>query len=91
MKHWFAVAVMAGSATTFGAHAAPEQPQPVDIATARASLNGRWEGQKSHDPINACQTMERFLGSEYNRENGRWTETLFIDGRLANRPSCPRE
>jgi hypothetical protein len=47
--------------------------------------------EKSHDPISACQAMERFLGSEYNRENGRWTETLFIDDRLVNRPSCPRE
>jgi len=35
--------------------------------------------------------MERFLWSEYNRENDRWKETLFIDDFPAHRPSCPRE
>jgi hypothetical protein len=47
--------------------------------------------EKSHDPISACQAMEHFLWNEYNRENGRWAETLFIDERPTNRPSCPRE
>ena len=47
--------------------------------------------EKSHDPISACQAMERFLWSEYNIENSRWTETFFVDGRSTNRPSCPRE
>lgn len=31
-------------AITANAQATPEQTQPVDIAAARASLNGRWEG-----------------------------------------------
>jgi hypothetical protein len=47
--------------------------------------------EETRDPIRACQAMERFLSSEYTRENGRWIETLFIDDRLTNRPSCPRE
>lgn len=47
--------------------------------------------EKSHDPISACQAMERFLWKEYNRENGRFEETFFVDWRTTNRPSCPRE
>jgi len=46
--------------------------------------------EKSHDPISACQAMERFLWSEYNQENGRWLETLFVDTIPTHRPSCPR-
>jgi hypothetical protein len=47
--------------------------------------------EKSHDAISACQGMERFLMSEYSRENGRWKEALFIEDYPAYRPSCPRK
>lgn len=47
--------------------------------------------EKSHDAIDACEAMERFLWKEYIWENDRFQETLFIDSRPTNRPSCPRE
>lgn len=47
--------------------------------------------EKSHDPIRACQAMEQFLWNEYNQENGRWSEALFIDNHPAHRPPCPHE
>lgn len=47
--------------------------------------------EESRDPISACQAMQRFLWKEYSRESGRFEETLFIDWRTTNVPSCPRE
>jgi hypothetical protein len=47
--------------------------------------------EKSHDPIRACQAMERFLRKEYTRENGRLEETFFVDWRPTSIPSCPQK
>jgi hypothetical protein len=43
MRNVFMLAISAFGITA-SANAAPEQASPVDVATARASLNGHWEG-----------------------------------------------